>query len=706
MSGRLHDEASAYLRQHAGNPVDWWPFGAEAFGEAARRDVPVFVSVGYAACHWCHVMAHESFEDPAVADYLNANFVSIKVDREERPDVDDVYMAATQAISGEGGWPMSVFTLPDGRAFHAGTYYPPRPLPGRPSFRQVLEAVVQAWRENREQVRESASRLAAGLSAQQQGSRDLIGNLAAAEHSGAVTAEMLTEAVHVLERQEDRKFGGFGPAPKFPPSPLLPFLLGHAVTDAPTARTARDIAGRTLDAMAGSALFDQLDGGFARYSVNREWSVPHFEKMLYDNAQLLRSYARWSAMAPGMDSKTSAADVASATADWLLRDLRVAGGAFASSLDADTLVDGIPEEGAAYLWSRVELLELLDEHDGAWVADLMNVTEPGSVTPHGSPLHPGRLLTSEERRRWNSIRPRLLEARRRRPQPARDAKVVAGWNGLAVAALAEAATLLERPDLLGAALDAGNYLTAVHGSGGDLARVSFDGAARGIGGLLEDYAYCAEGYFALYAATGDPRWFREAEALVHSAVARFVVDGSLQDSLGESEQVLNAQGGRPGAEPLDNATPAGATSLAGVLLTCSAYSNATELRDLAERLLAHVGYLAGRAPRVAGQGLAAAQAALLGPVELAIVGRDAERVREWAAAALRWGIPGLVIAWTVTDNVGQDGASVPLLDGRSAAPDGGTLAYVCRNMVCQRPAGSLAELEEQLRSSGLHTTQP
>ena len=458
----LGGEPSAYLRQHAANPVHWRPFGDEAFGFAAERDVPVFLSIGYAACHWCHVMAHESFEDQETADFLNANFVAIKVDREERPDVDAVYMAATQAISGEGGWPMSVFLTPDGRAFHAGTYFPPRPMPGRPSFRQVLEAVRDAWLERREGVEQNAESLARGMAESQ-----LAAAVRLTGSPDPVDAELLSEAVRVLARSEDPDDGGFGTAPKFPPSPVLEFLVRHAAVASDTSDAARDMAGRTLAAMARSALFDQLDGGFARYSVTRDWSVPHFEKMLYDNAQLLRIYVHWARL--GGDSvfpAGEAADVAARTADWMIEALGVAGAgqaeAFASSLDADTVVDGQHHEGASYLWTPAELQDVLGPDDGAAAARLMNVRAEGTVTASASPLHPGRRLDDAGSALWDRIRPLLLAARSGRPQPARDDKVVAGWNGLAVAALAEAGAVLDRPDLVAAAGQAAGYLERVH----------------------------------------------------------------------------------------------------------------------------------------------------------------------------------------------------------------------------------------------------
>ena len=731
-SNALAAEPSAYLRQHASNPVHWQPFGDRAFAAAAARDVPVFLSIGYAACHWCHVMARESFEDQGTADYLNAHFVSIKVDREERPDVDAVYMAATQAISGEGGWPMSVFLLPDGRAFHAGTYFPPRPMPGRPSFRQVLEAVNEAWKERRGAVEANAATLAGGIAASQPA--------AVVRLDGPpepLDGALLGEAVAALVRSEDQMHGGFGGAPKFPPPAVLEFLIRHAAVpptaadahaaDSQTARpdtaaAARDLAGRTLAAMSRSALFDQLDGGFARYSVTRDWSVPHFEKMLYDNAQLLRVYAHWVRLGgtPGYPA-AEAADVAGRTADWLLARLGLpadtaadpaahgaadtpagapsgaAGGALASSLDADTVVDGVHAEGATYLWTAAGLEALLGPADGAAVAALMNVHPRGTVSADGSPLHPGREIAGADAELWRRVRPLLAEARRGRPQPGRDDKVVAGWNGLAVAALADAGAVLDRPELVEAAERIAAYLERVHwrpavDGPGRLTRVSHGGVPRGIGGLLEDYALCAEGLFSLYGVTGRTRWYDLAGDMLDAACERFAADGGLQDAAGESAQVTAAQGGRNGLDPFDNAMPSGAAALAGALVTHAALSGSSEHRTLAANILGLLPPLAVQAPRVAGWLLATAQAALAGPVEAAVAGPDTPERAALHHELLLSASPGLVVA------VQDDGATrpVPLLRGRGAAPDGAPQVFLCRGMVCDTPVASIQEVRERL----------
>jgi uncharacterized protein YyaL (SSP411 family) len=710
----LGGEPSAYLRQHAHNPVHWQPFGDQAFAAAAARDVPVFLSVGYAACHWCHVMADESFEDDATAEYLNSHFVAVKVDREERPDVDAVYMTATQAISGQGGWPMSVFLTPDGLAFHAGTYFPPRPMPGRPSFRQVLEAVHDAWTERRDAVEENARSLARNMGdAQLSAAVDLSGP------PELIDAGVLPAAVRSLAAEEDSD-GGFGNAPKFPPSAVLEFLIRHAAVPSETAGEARDMAGRTLAAMARSALFDQLDGGFARYSVTRDWSVPHFEKMLYDNAQLLRVYVHWIRLGGTAGFPAAeAADVAGRTADWMLASLGLpsANGrtadagcvALASSLDADSVVNGEHHEGASYLWTPGGLEQVLGAADAAAVAGMMNVGASGTVSDLGSPLHPGRALSGEEAEAWARARPRLLASRATRPQPARDDKVVAGWNGLAVAALAEAGAVLGRPELVAAAVRIADYLEQVHWrasagnpADGELIRVSHDAVARGIGGLLEDYAFCADGFLALYSVTGDARWYGLSEAVISAACRRFVAGGRLTDSAGESGQVSNAQGGQPGLDPFDNATPSGAAAFAGVLLGYAALSGSAEHRIMAGNILSLLPPIAARAPRVAGWLLATAQAALAGPVEAAVVGPSGPERDSLHRALLLAPSPGLVVAVSggrpAADAPGQPEA-VPLLRGRTAGADGAPLVYVCRDMVCDMPVATVSDVLERISSA-------
>ncbi|HVN13824.1 MAG TPA: thioredoxin domain-containing protein, partial [Kineosporiaceae bacterium] len=477
MANRLANATSPYLLQHKDNPVDWQEWGEAAFEEAHSRDVPVLLSIGYAACHWCHVMSHESFEDPDVARLMNDNFVNVKVDREERPDVDSVYMDATQALTGHGGWPMTVFLTPQGRPFYAGTYFPPAPRSGMPSFAQLLTAMSQAWRTQRDEVESAGGRICTALAGR------------VASSPGVPDDEVLTAAVRALAADEDAVHGGFGDAPKFPPSMNLEQLLRHAArrrleaagragegpdvvdvdtvggVDATSGTVALGLAGRTLRAMAASGMYDQLAGGFARYAVDAGWVVPHFEKMLYDNAQLARVYLHWWRLT----GEPTGARVALETCDWMVAALRTPEGGFASSLDADTPlrdadggVHGV--EGFTYVWTPGQLLDVLGPQDAAWAEPLLRVTPQGTFEHGRSTLQLDRDVWADpgEAGRWKVVRARLLSARARRPQPGRDDKVVAAWNGLAIAALAETGALLGRPDLVEAAVRAADLLLAVH----------------------------------------------------------------------------------------------------------------------------------------------------------------------------------------------------------------------------------------------------
>src|SRR3954468_23498718 len=454
VTNRLGAATSPSLLQHAENPVDWREWGPEAFEEARRRDVPVLLSVGYAACHWCHVMAHESFEDEATAAQMNENFVCVKVDREERPDVDNVYMTATQALTGQGGWPMTVFATPDGRPFYCGTYFPPRPAHGMPAFRQVLAAMTDAWRNRREEVEGAGGRVAAA-----------IGNRLDLGAPAPLSADLLDSVVDTVERSYDEQAGGFEGAPKFPPSMLLEFLLRtHARSGDERALA---MACGTLTAMARGGVYDQLAGGFARYSVDAGWVVPHFEKMLYDNALLLRVYLHlWRATGDPLARR-----VADDTAAFLLRDLATREGGFASALDADT--EGI--EGLTYVWTPQQLVEVLGPEDGRWAAAVFTVTDAGTFEHGSSTLQ--LLADPDDPGRLSDVARRLFEARARRPQPARDDKGVTAWNGLAIAALAEHGVLTGDPGSVAAARRAAELLARVHWVAGRLRRVSRDGAA-------------------------------------------------------------------------------------------------------------------------------------------------------------------------------------------------------------------------------------
>jgi uncharacterized protein YyaL (SSP411 family) len=555
MSNRLAGETSPYLLQHAENPVDWWPWGAEAFAEAERTDRPILLSIGYAACHWCHVMAHESFEDEATAGFMNRMFVNVKVDREERPDVDAVYMEAVQAMTGHGGWPMTSFLTTKGEPFFCGTYWPKVARQGMPSFTEVLQSVASTWETRRGDVDEAG--------------RDVVERLSRTGPTdrAAITAELLDKAAASLNPSYDGVHGGFGSAPKFPPSMVLEFLLRRH------ARTGQGLekVDHTCQAMARGGMYDQLGGGFARYAVDGQWVVPHFEKMLYDNALLLRVYLHWW-RASGSEL---ARRVVVETADFLLRDLRTPEGGFASALDADT--DGV--EGLTYAWTPPQLIEVLGPEDGIWAAEQLEVTAKGTFEHGMSTLQ--RLLEPSDPARYEAVRAKLLAARNDRPQPGRDDKVVAAWNGLAVAALAEAGVLLDRPDYLEAARRCAELVRSLHWVDGRLRRVSRDGKVGKHFAVLEDYADVAEGLLALYSATGDLDQLRGAHALLEVVLTQFGDDrGGLFDTAHDSEQLVR----RP-QDPADNATPSGAAAAAGALLSYAALTGSERHRRAAEEVL-------------------------------------------------------------------------------------------------------------------------
>ncbi|WP_016907750.1 thioredoxin domain-containing protein [Streptomyces xiaopingdaonensis] len=674
---RLARATSPYLLQHADNPVDWWPWSPEAFEEARRRDVPVFLSVGYAACHWCHVMAHESFEDEELARYLNERFVAVKVDREERPDVDAVYMEAVQAATGQGGWPMTVFLTPEGRPFYFGTYFPPAPRHGMPSFRQVLEGVEAAWRDRRGEVADVASRITDDLA-----SRAISG--AGAQPPGE---EEAGAALLGLTREFDARYGGFGGAPKFPPPMVLEFLLRHHARTG--SQGALQMVEATCEAMARGGIYDQLGGGFARYSVDAEWTVPHFEKMLYDNAQLCRVYAHlWRATGSELGRR-----VALETADFLVRELGTTQGGFASALDADSEDgEGRHREGAYYVWTPAQLAEALGDEDAEAAAERYGVTAEGTFEEGASVLQLPDDAPPLDAGRADSLRARLLAARSARPRPARDEKVVAAWNGLAVAALAEAGAYFERPDLVRAAERAARLVAEVHTDArGRLVRTSRDGEAGASAGVLEDYGDVAEGYLVLYAVTGDAGWWERAGSLLETVLTRFGgEEGTLFDTADDAEALIR----RP-QDPTDGATPSGWNAAAAALLSYAAYTGSERHRNAAEQALGILRPLAARAPRFLGWGLSAAEAVLDGPREVAVVGpHDASATARLHRTALLTTAPGAVVA------AGEPGgeAAVPLLADRPLL-DGQPAAYVCRGFVCARPTTDTEELVQQLEPS-------
>ncbi|MEU4103465.1 thioredoxin domain-containing protein [Streptomyces tanashiensis] len=673
MPNRLAHETSPYLLQHADNPVDWWPWSAEAFEEARRRDVPVLLSVGYSSCHWCHVMAYESFEDDTTAALVNDHFVAVKVDREERPDVDAVYMEAVQAATGQGGWPMTVFLTPDAAPFYFGTYFPPEPRHGMPSFPEVLEGVKDAWAGRREEVAEVADRIV----------KDLAGRSLAYGGDGVPGEKELAQALLALTREYDATRGGFGGAPKFPPSMALEFLLRHhARTES---EGALQMAADTCEAMARGGIYDQLGGGFARYAVDRAWVVPHFEKMLYDNALLCRVYAHlWKATGSDLARR-----VALETADFLVRELRTPEGGFASALDADS-DDGTGRhvEGAYYVWTPEQLAEVLGAEDAALAAAHYGVTEDGTFEHGSSVLQLPQQAGPADAGRIASIAARLLAAREERERPGRDDKIVAAWNGLAIAALSETGALFDRPDLIERATEAADLLVRVHmDETARLTRTSKDGRAGTNAGVLEDYADVAEGFLALAAVTGEGAWLEFAGFLLDLVLDRFTAEGgALYDTAHDAETLIR----RP-QDPTDNATPSGWTAAAGALLSYAAHTGSEAHRAAAEGALGVVKALGPRAPRFIGWGLAVAEALLDGPREIAVVGDPADPAfQELRRTALAATTPGAVLATGA-----PGGEEFPLLKDRPLVA-GAPAAYVCRHFTCDAPVTDPAELRRKL----------
>ncbi|WP_328510376.1 thioredoxin domain-containing protein [Streptomyces mirabilis] len=676
MPNRLAHETSPYLLQHADNPVDWWPWSAEAFEEARERGVPVLLSVGYSSCHWCHVMAHESFEDEATAAYLNEHFVNVKVDREERPDVDAVYMEAVQAATGQGGWPMTVFLTPDAEPFYFGTYFPPAPRHGMPSFRQVLEGVRGAWTDRRGEVAEVAGKIVRDLAEREMsfGSGEVPGE------------EDLAGALLGLTREYDASRGGFGGAPKFPPSMVIEFLLRHHARTG--SEGALQMAQDTCERMARGGIYDQLGGGFARYSVDREWVVPHFEKMLYDNALLCRVYAHlWRTTGSELARR-----VALETADFMVGELRTNEGGFASALDADS-DDGTGRhvEGAYYVWTPRQLREVLGAEDGELAARYFGVTEEGTFEEGSSVLQLPQQDELFDAEKVDGIRRRLLAARAERPAPGRDDKIVAAWNGLAVAALAETGAYFDRPDLVDAAIAAADLLVRVHmDDRARLSRTSKDGQAGANAGVLEDYADVAEGFLALASVTGEGVWLEFAGFLLDQVIMQFTdpESGALYDTAADAERLIR----RP-QDPTDNATPSGWSAAAGALLSYAAQTGAEPHRTAAERALGVVKALGPRAPRFIGWGLAVAEALLDGPREVAVVGPEGHPLtKALHRTALLGTAPGAVVAVGTPES-----DELPLLADRPLV-QGEPAAYVCRNFTCDAPTTDPDRLRTALSS--------
>jgi uncharacterized protein len=631
---RLAHETSPYLLQHADNPVDWYPWGEEALSRARAEDKPILLSIGYAACHWCHVMAHESFEDEETASLMNERFVNVKVDREERPDLDSIYMDAVVAMTGQGGWPMTVFLLPSGEPFLGGTYFPPEPRHGMPAFRQVLTAVSDAYRERRGDVGRQAQALVEAVRKS--------GELAPSAEP--LTDSLLGDAVRGLRRQFDPEWGGFGGAPKFPPASVLEFLLRmhNRTGDEETL----GMATRTLDAMSAGGMYDLVGGGFHRYSVDERWLVPHFEKMLYDNALLVPVYLHgW--LVTGEERYRR---VAEQTLDYLLRELRLPEGGFASAQDADT--EGV--EGLTFTWT----------------------TEEGAPAELLQPFEHGRSIVRGELD--EALRQRLFEVREQRPKPLRDDKVIAAWNGLALAALAEAGRRLERPDLVAAAHDlAGFLLRSLSREDGRLYRSWRAGTAKH-DGYLEDYADVANGLYELHVATGELRWLEEANRLARLAIELFGDEerGGFFLSPVDGEELVARK-----KDLEDHPTPSGNSMLAFVLLRMARIWGEDDLERRAAGVLRLVRDAIPRAPVAFGHALNALDLYLSPPREIAVIGSPADEVTKAALADFD---PNAVVAFGPSDEI-------PLLAGKDYV-NGRPAVYVCERFACRAPVTDPSKL--------------
>ena len=651
MPNRLADSTSPYLQQHRDNPVSWWEWGEEAFAEARRRDVPIFLSIGYAACHWCHVMAHESFEDETVGAALSDDFVAIKVDREERPDVDAVYMQVTSAMTGHGGWPMTCVLTPEGEPFWAGTYLP------RTTLLRLLEAVAQDWRADPQRLRQGGAAVVNAL--RQAGT--------ALTSAPALTDVDLAAAATGLAAEYDSQEGGFGGAPKFPPGMVLAFLLRHhgRSGDAASLQMVR----HTCEAMARSGTYDQVDGGFARYAVDRAWVVPHFEKMLYDNALLLGVYADLARV--DETARPWAERVVRETIDWLLREMWTEQAAFASSLDADT--EGV--EGLTYVWTPDQLRAALGEQDGDRAAALLSVTDSGTFEHGASTLQLRQ--DPDDAPWWQATRERLQLHRTLRPQPHRDDKVVTAWNGLLIASLAHAAWVFDEPDWIDVAARCARFVLHEHVVDGRLRRSSRDGRVGAALAVAEDYGNLADGLLALHRATGDPAWLTQAGALVSTAIDLFgTPDGSFSATGHDAERLVlepSAQG--------DNAEPGGLSSLALAVLRHGAQAADAAHLDLASTALEGMAAMARQSPRFAGWALVAAEELASGPLLVSLSPAVHDDHEGLAAAARQAPVATLVI----------DG------DVGTPAVDGQRCATVCRGTVCGLPVTTGPDLMAQVK---------
>ncbi len=681
-TNRLAQETSPYLLQHAHNPVDWYPWGPEALARAKRETKPIFLSIGYSACHWCHVMERESFEHAGIARLMNEHYVCVKVDREERPDIDEIYMKAVQAMTGSGGWPMSVFLTPELEPFFGGTYFPPRGAHGRPGFPDVLTGLARAWTENRENVVR-----------QGQGMAKRIADEGRWNATATIDPGVLDRSLAALEQSFDPLWGGFGQAPKFPHAMDVRLALRHASRTRKD--TVRAIACTTLDRMAEGGIHDQLGGGFHRYSTDEKWLIPHFEKMLYDNALLVPAYLE----AHLLTGSASYAAVVRDTCDWALREMQTSSGGFASSQDADS--EGV--EGKFFAWSPEQLVEVLGPRHGAWAAAWFGVTDEGNfehglsaLWRHDPPARVAERLHVDVETLEAAMadaRAKLLAAREKRVHPGTDDKVLAAWNGLMISALAQAFQVLEEPRYLEAAARAARYVLAgMRQPDGRLYATARNGRAH-LNAYLDDYVFMIQALIDLYESDFDEQWLREALALAR------IVDEQFEDAehgayftTGKDHEVLIARL----KNPHDGALPSGNGVHALNLLRLSEFCGQGELAKRAERTITALGGLVNRYPAAFSQLLMAVDFLAIGPREIVIAGkRDHSGVRDLLRVVRGSFLPQRIVALAAP---GSDSSLIPLLDGRTTGA-GGARAYVCRNYACQLPAEDAARLREQLHDA-------
>ena len=676
MPNKLAQETSPYLLQHIDNPVDWYPWGEEALQKARDEAKPILLSIGYAACHWCHVMAHESFENPTTADYMNRHFVNIKVDREERPDLDAIYMQAVVAMTGQGGWPMTVFLTPEGRPFYGGTYFPPAPRHGMPSFIQLMQGITNAWETKKDEIKQSAGDITKHL----QRTAVLTGQ------DDVLDVGMFGKATAALVAEFDHERGGFGGAPKFPPSMTIEYLLRSFVLHKDS-RTLH-MAETTLKKMAYGGIYDQLGGGFARYSTDVNWLAPHFEKMLYDNALLVRVYLH----AFQVTEEPLYRRIVEETLDFVVRELRHDEGGFYSSYDADS--DG--EEGKFYTWSAAEIDEHLGEDaemfklyydvtpNGNWEgSNILNMKKEPEEVAWAVKLSEAKLME-----RLAAAKQKLYDVRAQRIWPGLDDKVLTAWNGLMLAAFAEAGRVLNRPDYTETAVLNAQFLyDNLRTDDNRLLRTWKAGAAAKYNGYLEDYAYLADGLLALYQTTFDERWFHWAQALADRMLDHFqdTEHGGFYDTSDDHESLIH----RP-KDLQDNAVPSANAMAAHVLLKLSLYTGNETFWDVAETAVSSLYGALVQHPNAFAHWLCAAVFITGNPQEVAIFGDpgfpDTEALIDTTFAAFR---PNLIVA------AGDATSTIPLLSDRKKLDDKAT-AYVCRRFVCQQPVNSAAALTEQL----------